>query len=217
MIFMIDMKNCEFMENLLINEFISHYNLPSITINNWILKTSDKYFEIEDREGEIILHSARDNGVAKFTNHDALYLVILNYDKFITAISSDDFTTGRKRCDIILCSSSDSCFILGELKDRNTQGRKRAKVRKQSEVQLLESLKTLVAVPEIEEFMKQKKLRRCCYFNKQAQAPKPIGDVIRAFNRLPNNFPHGFKKDSRDIQSFDFEFYEYAGEQTMAL
>lgn len=107
------------MQNLLTNEFIRHYQLPSFTLTDWALETNEKYFEIEDTEtGEIVLHSESKKGMAKFNNINAMNLTILNYDKFITSIPSEPFKHGRKRCDLILYSKSDRYFILGELKDR---------------------------------------------------------------------------------------------------
>lgn len=201
------------MQNLLINEFLSHYKLPHFAIDDWYIETDRKYFEIEDtNNGEIILHFTRGSGMANFKNDNSLNLSILNYDKFITAIPDEPFKNGRKRCDIIICSSSDRYFILGELKDRIPK----TKVRSGAKKQLLSSLQTIKAVPAIDALMNKKIIRRCCYFNKQSNSPASI-NATAAFNRLTSFYPDGFKMDKPDIESLGFDFYEYTGEQTMTL
>ena len=201
------------MDSLLINEFISHYKLPSFIIDNWFLKTDEIYFEIEDtRQGEIVLHTIEGDGIAKFKNNSAISLSILNYDKFITSIPSEPFKNGLKRCDIIVYSNSDRYFILGELKDRIPKG----KVRTGAQKQLLSSLQTIKAVPEINALINRKTIKRCCYFNKQSNSPTTL-NVTTAFNRLTNIYTDGFNMNKPDIESLGFEFYEYTGEQIMSL
>jgi hypothetical protein len=206
-------KKCKAMQTLFTNEFIAHYGLPLLTINDWYLETKEKYFEIEDTHTlEILLHTKRGQGMAKFKNTDALYFTIINYDKFITTIPNESFKKGRQRCDIILCSSSDRYFLLGELKDRKPK----SKVRSSAKNQLLSSLQTINAVPEIKSLIKQKSIRRCCYFNKQSISHTSL-IATKAFNRLTTIYPDGFRMSKPDIESFGFDFYEYTGEQTMVL
>lgn len=210
---MIDTKNCKDMQTLLTNEFIAHYKLPNFAINNWVLVTEDSYFEIEDTHaGEIVFHTARGQGMAKFNNTNSLKLSILNYDKFLTAIPFEPFKKGRKRCDIIVHSLTDRYFILGELKDRNPKD----KVRSSAKKQLLSSLETIKAVPEIDAFINKKIIKRCCYFNKQSTSPA-ILNVTTAFNRLASIYPNGFKMNKPKMELLGFEFYEYTGEQTMTF
>jgi len=210
---MTDTKICKDMRILLTNELIYYYELPTPLIDNWYLDTNDIYFEIEDtNEGEIVIHTTRGLGMAKFANNSALNFCILNYDKFITSIPYEPFKNRRKRCDIIIHSTSDRYFILGELKDRIPKN----KVRSDAKKQLLSSLQTITEVPEIDSFINSKTIKRCCYFNKQSNSP-PFLKATTAFNRLASIYPNGFKMNKPDIESFGFEFYEYTGEQTMVL
>lgn len=166
--------------------------------------------------GKFLVHTNRGVGMAKFSNKDTLNITIINYDKFITSIQDEPFKNRSKRCDILLVSSNNRYLILGEIKDRNIQENKSGKVRSEAKKQLLSSLQTILAVPTISTYSRQKIVKRCCYFNKQSTAPA-ILNVTTAFNRLPNTYPDGFKMSSPNIESFDFDFYEYTGEQTTAL
>ncbi len=201
------------MEGLLTNQLVSHYNLHSPTLINWFIKTEDLYFEIEDTNaGEIVLHTNRGLGMAKFSNTNALNITIINYDKFITSIQDEPFKHGRQRCDILVSCDVNRYFILGELKDRQPKG----KVRSGAKKQLLASLQTLNVVPEIRTYINSKIIKRCCYFNKQSISPITL-TATTAFNRLSNIFPDGFHMSKPDIEAFGFDFYEYTGEQTMSL
>jgi hypothetical protein len=206
------------MEDLLTNNLVSHYSLPVPTITNWFVKTTEKYFEIEDTDaGEITLHTTRGLGMGRFSNLDSLDFTVFNYDKFITSIQNEPFKEGRLRCDILLDSSNNRYFILGEIKDRSILNKNAIKnVRKGAKEQLLSSLQTILAVPEIVTYSTPKAIKRCCYFNKQSTSPATLS-ATTAFNRLPNFYPDGFKMSKPDIEAFGFDFYEYTGEQTMVL
>ena len=208
---MINMLNCNNMEDLLLNQLITHYNLPDMVIESWYKKTNEKYFEIEDSSaGELVLHTTRNIGMAKFSNPNKINLTILNYDKFITKVESEPFKHCRKRCDIIVyCNQS---FILGELKDRKDK----SKVRSGAKKQLISSLETIISVHDIKSFIDSKNVKRCCYFNKQSSSPTSLNATI-AFNRLSSIYPDGFKMRCPKIETLGFEFYEYKGEQTLIL
>ncbi|MEO8785698.1 MAG: hypothetical protein ABI378_01410 [Chitinophagaceae bacterium] len=182
------------------------------------MQTTEAYFEIEDTNaGEIVLHTTKGFGMGKFSNKDVLDVTVFNYDKFITSIQEESFKSGRQRCDILLNSSNSRYFVLGEIKDRAIINKKsRRNVRKGATDQLLASLQTILFVPEIATYIKSKTIKRCCYFNKQSASPS-ILIVTTAFNRLSNFYPEGFKMNKPDIEAFDFDFYEYTGEQTMTL
>lgn len=205
------------MENLLTNNFVSHYNIPLPT-TNWAIKTQERYFEVEDTNaGEIQLHTSRGAGMAKFSNQDTLELTIINYDGFITSIPDEVFKSGRKRCDILVTCNTDRYFILGEIKDRSVLNQNTQKnVRKEAKKQLISSLNTILAVPEIISYLNLKVVKRCCYFNKQSASPI-ILSATTAFNRLLSFYPEGFKMSNPDMENLGFEFYEYTGEQTMVL
>lgn len=197
---------------------ISHYSLPTPTTTNWFIQTDETYFEIEDTNaGEIVLHTNRGFGMGKFSNLDTLNVTIINYDKFITSIQDEIFKIGRKRCDILVSCNSDRYFILREIKDTTLITVKKVKnVRSEAKKQLLSSLQTILAVPEIVTYLTPKIIKRCCYFNKQSASPANLS-ATNAFNRLPNFYPDGFKMSKPDIEAFGFDFYEYIGEQTMTL
>ena len=206
------------MENLLMNNLVAHYNIPTPNTTNWFIETNETYFEIEDTNaGEIVLHTTRGFGMCKFSNRDVLDVTVVNYDKFITSIQDERFKNNRKRCDILLYTNSDRYLILGEIKDRILQNNKsESKVRSGAKKQLLSSLQTILIVPEINAYITRKAVKRCCYFNKQSTSPITL-NATTAFNRLPSIYPEGFHMSKPDIEAFGFEFYEYTGEQTMIL
>lgn len=195
------------------NDLIAHYGLPTPNVSNWYLKTSEIYFELEDTTTkEILFHVQKGIGMAKFSNPSALDMTIINYDRFITSVPDEAFKKYRERCDVIVCSNNNSCFILGEIKDRQPK----TKVRSKAINQLYQSLATLLAVAGINNFVKAKLEKRCCYFNKQSSSPAGL-TATAAFNRLPGIFPAGFKMNSPKIEAYGFEFYEYTGDQTITL
>lgn len=197
---------------------VAHYGLPIPNTTNWFINTIEAYFEIEDTSaGEIVLHTTRGLGMGKFSNQYALDITIFNYDKFITSINHEPFKNGRKRCDILLDTSDNKYFILGEIKDKILlTDRKIKNVRSEAKKQLLSSLQTIFVVPEIVAYINNKITKRCCYFNKQSASPVTL-NATTAFNRLPNFYPDGFQMSKPEIEAFGFDFFEYTGEQTMIL
>ena len=148
--------------------------------------------------------------MARFSNPDALTVVIVNYDKFITVLPHR-FQNGRKRCDILV-SDNGGNLILGEIKDSPNVKQHRKKAKKQ----LFESLTTLIAVPEFLTLANNKTIKKCCYFNKQTDSPALI-TATTAFNRLSTIFQDGFQMSHLGIEGYGFEFWEYSGAQTLRL
>lgn len=200
------------MEKLFLEHYTASFGLPVATTSSFVLTTDEVYFEVEDDDNrELVLHTTANAGEARFSNPDQLILHIVNYDKFLTSLSQT-FQHGKGRCDLILCSDLNDCFILGELKDRvpNTKVRKRAKG------QLLATLSVILAVPEITILVSGKTMKRCCYFNRQPVAPQ-ILNAVAAFNSFNTVYKDGLLMSNPDIEALGFDFYEYAGEQTLQL
>jgi hypothetical protein len=205
------------MEDLLRFDFTTHYGLPNCTETNFSLVTSETYFEIDDTDSKnIVIQTSANFGMAKVANPNRRELLIINYDKFVSSLPYS-FHEKRKRCDIIISDNADYVFVLGELKDRDiSNSKKSSRVRKAAREQLYQSLVTLLTVPSIQNLVNDVNIRRCCYFNKQSNAPSLIKAVI-AFNRLPNAFLDGFQMENPEMESQNFEFWEYTGNQTLQL
>ena len=200
------------MNYLLRNDFTTHYNLCVSVSANFTIETDYDYFEIEDTTArELVVHTSRNRGAAKFSNTDKLNIVIANYDKFITSLPYA-FQHGKERCDMILSCNTNRYFILGELKDRKPK----TKVRTKAKNQLIASLQLLIAVPNIYTLICSKAIKRCCFFNKQSNSPASL-TATRAFNRLSSVFSDGFQMSEPVIESLGFEYFEYSGSQTMSL
>ena len=199
------------MEDLLRNEFTAHYGLHVCNEPNLVIQTGETYFEIEDTPAiEIVLHTLKGLGMARFSNPHAFIVTIANYDKFVTSLPTL-FQSGKKRCDIILTDDGAN-LILGEIKNSPNIKHHRKKAKKQ----LLESLNTLLSVPQFFTLVNTKTTKRCCYFNHQTSAP-PILSVTVAFNRLSFIFQEGFQMSDSAIEEQNFEFWEYLGEQTFTF
>ncbi len=199
------------MEDLLRNDFTAHFGLSVCTEPNLVIQTDERYFEIEDTIArEITIHTTVGQGMACFSNPNALNVTIANYDKFITSLPYH-FQNGKKRCDLIVCDDVKN-FILGEIKDSPNIKHHRKKAKKQ----LLESLTLLTTVHQILTLVNSKVVKKCCYFNKQTSSP-PLINAVTAFNRLPTIFRDGFKMSHPEIENQDFEFWEYLGGQTLVL
>lgn len=199
------------MEALLRNDFTAHYGLPFCNEPNLVIHTSETYFEIEDTNtSEIAVYKINGVGMARFSNPNALAITIANYDKFVTSLPNS-FQRGRERCDIIVCDDKRN-LILGEIKDSPNIKQHRKKAKKQ----LYDSLVTLMAVPQFFDLTNKKTTKRCCYFNKQTNAPALLS-ATTAFNRLSSLFQDGFKMSYPRIEGHNFEFWEYLGGQTFTL
>lgn len=200
------------MRTLLPTNFVTHYGLTAPTIS-FVDYTTGTYFEIEDTASkDFVIHTTGTGcGMAKFSNANSETVTIANYDKFIGALSHK-FQQGKKRCDFLL--TSNSWFVLGELKDRNQTDDVRVKARNQ----LISTLETIREVPEILTHINTKTTKRCIYFNKQAALPSStIITATIAFSRLSSLSDEGFKMSNPTIENLGFEFWEYSGNQTVKL
>ena len=201
------------MENLLKNDFTTHYGLPVSTVTAISIHTNAPYFEIEDDENrELVLHFTVGNGMAKYNNRLRHAITIINYDKFITALPHA-FQEGKKRCDtIVYTNENQQYFLLNELKDRIPK----SKVRSGAKAQLLASLTLLMDVPTIHSFIDTFIVKRCCYFNKQSIAPIII-NATTAFNRLNTITTNGLKMSYPAVEVLGFDYYEYSASQKFHL
>jgi len=200
------------MEALLRNDFTAHYGLPYCAVADISQTTNARNFEIEDDENrETIILFQPYHGTAVYRNVLSKQMLIINYDKFVTALDVN-FQNRRKRCDLIVCSqNTNDYFLLNELKDASPRsGRKKAKK------QLVESLKDLMNVDTIATFANNFTIRRCCFFNKRVVSP-PIINAGNAFNRISTVVPQGLQLENPIIESYGFELYEYTGGQFFEL
>lgn len=201
------------MDNLLKNDFTTHYGLPISTVNI-IQNINYKHFEIEDVNRTIIITNTRNGtGTARYSNATETSVVVIDYDKFLTSMPHA-FQNGKKRCDLILYTINNSNFILNELKDRNPTN---SSVLTKATLQMLASLDVIMPVPAIATFINNFATKKCCYSNKQSISPT-IVNATTAFNRLSNILPpNGIRLSNPAIEAYGFELYEYTGTQTIQL
>ncbi|GAB6012553.1 hypothetical protein [Viscerimonas tarda] len=196
------------MKELLEKDFIFHYKLavkPSVNV----VSTNNGDFDLKD---DTTLVYPKGLGIAKYSNLSLKEVNIINYELFFRSLPQF-FQNNKKICDLIVYTSDSRYFLLNELTNTNKgKGRKETKAISQ----MLQTIQILSGVPEILRFVQQHLVRQCCFFNKKAQSPKHI-KATEAFGRLPTLSPHGFKMTNPDIESYDFELWEFSGEQTYLL
>ncbi len=150
--------------------------------------------------------------MVKYQNPEKKAVKILDYDNFLTSTPAN-FQHGKKRCDVILHTTTDSShFLLNELKNRIPI----TDVLIKATEQMIATLSVLNTVPSIVNFIDSFTTKKCCYCNKQAIAPA-ILSATTAFNTLTTLSPNGLKLSNSDIENFGFELWEYSGNQTIIL
>lgn len=209
------------MDNLLKNDFNTHYGLHAPSGDIVRKETSALYFELADDENLIYLKS--DEGCAKYNNTGEFSIEVINYETFIKSLPPD-FQQNRENCDLIVFSDKSKYFLLNELTNTNSkyvdsyinnkgnQPGKRAKAIQQ----LSSSLSDLVSVETIKSFVDSFIDKRCCFFNKQPNTPLSL-IAVSAFNRLNEISKDGYKMTNESIESLGFSLYEYSGTQSLSL
>lgn len=199
------------MDNLLKNDFTAFNGLPPCVAN--IRKnTSLTYFEVEDINRMLQIQEITGSGTGKYRNSNAVSVVIIDYDGFLTSLPHS-FQQGKERCDIIVYTLNNSHFILNELKDRTPK----PKVLTKATSQLLSTLIEIIRVPNIAIFINNFTVKKCCYSNKQPTTPSPTLSATLAFNRLNDLALNGLKLSHPQIEEMGFELYEYSGVQVINL
>ncbi|OHD10605.1 MAG: hypothetical protein A2Y41_00765 [Spirochaetes bacterium GWB1_36_13] len=211
------------MKNLLEHEFVSHYQLklkksPDILYR----ETNSVLFELKD--DDIIIYEQEGKGVAKYKNDRTLLVKVMNYECFIKTLP-ESFRKNREVCDLIVYTDSNEYFLLNELSDtmqkyinpyENTSGKQEGK-RNKAIRQLKNSLKDLMEIENIENFIKHFSKKRCLFFNTQPYQPPEI-KAVKAFNRINNiKLENGFRMENKEIEKHGFSFYEYSGNQIFNL
>ncbi len=198
------------MENLLRVDFVNHHTLPACNVVAH--RVNHNTFEIDDIGRVLQVRAGITNGMVKYQNPQTKQVSIVDYDVFLTS-TPHVFQHGKKRCDVILHTTTDtSHFLLNELKDRTPK----TKVLTGATAQMLATLNELYTVPSIVNFIATFATKKCCYCNRQSTAPASIS-ATTAFNRASTLAPHGFLLANTDIQNFGFELWEYSGNQTILL
>jgi len=208
------------MKNLLEHNFVSHYGLTvSVTVN--VVSTTNTNFDLKD---DMVLIYPSGNGVAKYSNPSLKEVNVINYESFFKSLPQT-FQNNKDNCDLIVYTSDKQYFLLNELTNTKQEyvpdftlknGTLRTGKRNKAISQLKQTLEDISNVPDIDSLIKRHAIKHCCFFNAQAHAPIGIIATV-AFNRLSFMNPNGYKMSNPDIESYDFELWEFSGNQTYLL
>lgn len=164
------------MKNLLKTDFPLFYGIKRHKIDVPTEHTDADCFDLDDKTVSMIVDFEQGN--VSFYNNNNEEVEVIGYEKYVNGLSGTSFEKGRKRCDFIITvtnGSEKSMFMLNEQtstlettenlkkvildKDKNVlfPGGKYEK----AETQLAESLRTLLAVPGIAEYLSEFKNRLC--------------------------------------------------------
>ncbi|MDR2650695.1 MAG: hypothetical protein LBC68_00040 [Prevotellaceae bacterium] len=196
------------MKNLLEHNFISHYGLTASVAVNVVSRTNAN-FDLKDDD---VMVYPSGKGIAKYSNPNCKEVNVINYETFFKGLQQS-FQQNKENCDLLVYTSDRQYFLLNELTNTNKQ---KGKKYKKSVSQMLQTLQIISDVPEISQFIQLYSTRQCCFFNKKAQAPKHI-KATDAFSRLATLSENGYKMSNPDIETFDFELWEFSGNQTFFL
>jgi hypothetical protein len=201
--------------NLLETAFIVHYNLPNVDIHDIYRTTDSPYFELEDTKTGIVFSEIENNSTAKYSNHNNYYTYIIFYEQFINKFN-ERFKSGKRKCDLIICTQNKKYFLLNELKNRKLNQNK--DIESDAIDQLTQSLKLLRAVAKIKEYISGFTIKQCCLFNKQTtNAPGDL-NAVTAFNRINDFAPvEGFELKTKDIEDMGFTYFERTGTQSYSF
>ena len=164
------------MIDLLKQELPLHYKLYRTTLDVPHEITAEEHFDLIDGDQTVIVDYKTGN--ISFDHSNQTAIEVINYEAYLIGLKGTKFETGRKRCDFILYEiggNADSFYILNEqtstkktinnlskpILDKNKNvtypGGKYEKV----EIQLLETLRTIKAVPAISTFIDRYKRKVC--------------------------------------------------------
>lgn len=187
------------LKNLLLKQFVSHYNITARELSVDACLINDNEFDLDDMDSPITILPFGD-GKLSFKN-DGERLEVIHYEDFINQCKKPlSFQNGQKRCDYIVSTSEEtedrSHFILAELTsalggvsnlskpifshDKVTfAGGKYEK----AEMQLSGSLTSLENVPEIRDYINHKKDKQCIMAYKIIAYDDPIKRIQHPMNR----------------------------------
>ena len=208
-------------KQLIDSHFARVYNLRRmVTIDE--CHTKEHRFDLSGKNDTLVV--AFGEGYASFCNDTQSEIAILDYEGYIDKYAGTVFHTGRIKCDYILESEIGATVILDEITSSSSgmdnlqkaiPGKKSYHGGKfeKAESQLLESLRTLSAVPELaSHFAKQaKKVCLCSYKLYTSAEQSLIGNPVSVFSRGQAEAnrqagENGVKISSPMIEALGFEF-----------
>lgn len=183
--------------------------------------SQDSYFEIKDRQEQIVCPSG--TGVSVLSNPQRRLITIVDFENFIGSWRGNAGT--GQRCDFLIYDGTDyvvfnelSCcrllYVEDQLPEDGNGGLRKGK-RSKAFMQIRESIEKLYAVPQIAEYMDRIPNRVGLFSYRTNDAENSIvGNSFRSFGRvkqifsnirLEESLPYGFVSEQR-IYPDSFEF-----------
>lgn len=222
------------MIDLLKKDLPAHYGLHRTGIEVRSEKTKEPQFDLNDGHDAIVVKYREGN--VSFAHSTGSEIEVVDYEYYLNGLSGTKFENGRLRCDFMLYDlGSKNFFVLNEQtstkdgtanlekpiigKDGNVRypGGKYEK----AENQLLETLKTLTAVPAISHYMStfQRKICLMSYvINRQEQHSAVVAFVNR-YKQIESKETgeNGAILSSPNIEAEGFEYRRISHDYTFRL
>ena len=219
----------------LLNEFLAYYKITSRSVSPISAMTQESLFDLSDSAVSLGRILPARVGDVSFKNQGGIVEVVW-YNDFVNQCNKpDSFQKGRRRCDFLMNASSSGsksiCLVeVTTAKDEvalfqpigdNSHWYALGKFEK-CEIQLFESLKTLLAVNGFEQHVSSCN-KRCCimaYHLKQSSIQKD-GVTLRfpqaRYLRVESRIPGGAIISSPDINVLGFEYVRLSHDQVFSL
>lgn len=189
------------LSNLLLRDYIQFYNISSKGIIIDVQQTTERQFDLDDMQSPFCLKPFGDGALSFINNNEKLEIV--NYENFVEQCKKPiSFWEGRKRCDYVMCSTNviekeHSHVILAELTStlgtidnlRKPIHNKRGEVifeggkYEKAEIQLADSLSTLMAVPKIKKLFESMRSKQCILAYKVTPYKNPVKRMLHPMQR----------------------------------
>lgn len=222
------------MIGLLKKDLPDHYGLSRSNISVPYETTSETLFDLTDGvKSSMVVEYGKGN--VSFGRESVTLLEVINYEQYLNGFSGTAFERGRKRCDCIMYEKEENkkdFFLLNEqtsclgttdglskpISNKNKVLYTGGKYEK-AEVQLSDTLRTLMDVPAIANFIRKYRRKICLMSYVVKPEMKP---AQKAFSRsrqveARETGEDGALLECKSINDFDFEYRRINHDYTFKL
>lgn len=224
------------MENLLSNDLPQAYGLKRKSVYVPMETTEALLFDLDDKSESMIVGYGKGN--ASFRDDAGTMKRVVGYERYLNGLSGTKFECGRKRCDFILYNqrgNADSFIVLNEqtsalgsvelltkpiIDRRGNVVYPKGKYEK-VEIQLAETLATLLSVRTIHDFV-QEFHRKICLMSYKINPRENVKPAQLAFSRYKSiesreTGEEGAILSNKEINNMGFEYRRISHDYVFAL